>query len=648
MASARRPCLGELLEKHLLSGLLLTPPARREQWRLPVDDIFRRWFPDTDPTSLLTVPWIHVPILAVQGGNSRVVAMMIGLPPEGDSCHALDRTAAGPGIAEAVAVAHRLAGRPGGVVYWFLQQKDETPLQGGSLALPVAIALVLFQRSISWPRGLYATGELNGDGTIAAVDHVREKYDAVACSCGLFLAPFPAPADTAPVSPRDRPILTCATFDDACFAATLFSGGTTEADIALYQACWISERNFFAHFHEIPMPMLSSERAKDYYRLVQAEPEKYLERLAEIFQRCSHLRVRGQILVDLLSPETVMNIAGKSSANAFSAFHWCLAAIAFFNHCGLVREGRRWSSCIEHLCAVVDLEELNRFINHDFVSHRFNRYDFRPQPTRMLAKALAREENKQKIYPGCNALLGALYGTLAQNYGFCGPGYFHSLLDMTARARLAFGGKYHGESQRLLNYEIYGYLDCGNTEKAMGLVNPYLGLAESDGPEQWLRRADVLLESTGSSAPFMVALVMRLLSEIGYIPSPADIRKSASKICHHHGHPWQLVALNLGRLAVTAGLNTEADHLFRHSLHICLDDSETMRPMGLLALAGLQAAGRVGRKEYASAEGIRRWLRRTDSLNREHFQSILEMENGGELLHAMQRNRSRLFPFSYR
>lgn len=343
-----------------------------------------------------------------------------------------------------------------------------------------------------------------------------------------------------------------------------------------------------------------------------------------------------------------MNIAGKSPANGFSAFNWCLAAVAFFNHCGQVRESRRWSSRAEHLRTVVDLEELNRLINHDFVGRRFNRYDFRPQPTRMLAQALVQEENKQKIYPGSNSLLGALYGTLAQNYGFCGPEYFQSLLDMTTRARQAFGGKYHGESQRLLNYEIYGYLDRGRREQALALVNPYLGLAEPDGPEQWLERAEKLLESTGSSAPFMVALVMRLLHDIGFVPPPAHVRRITAGICRRHGHPWQLIALNFGWLAVAAGLHAEADHLFRHSLRICLDDSDTMRPMVLLALAGLEAAGLAGRDEYALAEEIRGWLLKTDSLNREHFRSILALENGEELLPAVQHNRRHLFPFSYR
>ncbi len=77
-AAARRHGLDELLEKHLLSGFLLTPGNRQEQWRLPAADIFRRRFPDTDWATLLTVPWIHVPIIAVQGGNGRFVTMMIG------------------------------------------------------------------------------------------------------------------------------------------------------------------------------------------------------------------------------------------------------------------------------------------------------------------------------------------------------------------------------------------------------------------------------------------------------------------------------------------------------------------------------------------------------------------------------------------
>ena len=643
-ASARQHGLTELLEKHLLSGFLLTPGNRQKQWPLSARDIAGRLFPGTDQKLLQTTPWIHVPILTVQGTNGRVVSMMLGLLPDCTDCHAVGSPTPDTRTAKAVCGACRVAAGGQGVVYWFLQQEDEQPVRGNSLALPIALALALLRRSICRPEGLYATGGLDPDGRIIPVDHIREKYCTVELSCRLFLAP----ADTALSRTADQSLHACTNFDDACFAALLYSGGMTAADISLYQACWISEHNFFNHFHELPLAMVRSDRACSLYRRVQANPGKYLELLSRCFSRCSHDRQRGQIMAELFTPENIQTLAGASPSLDFSAFNWCLAAVAFYNHCGKVRESRRWNSCAEPLQSRVDLQEIGKAVNHAFISRRLNRYDFRPEPTPELADVREQEEKKQQVYPGGNALLGALYGTLAQNYGFCGPSHLSSLLDMTARARQAFGRKYQRETERLLNYEIYGYLDSGRTEQARQLTGKYLGLDASCEPEDWLQQAEMELTTSDVSGSFKVALMMRLLSEIEYTPSPSHITGSISMICRQQGHPWQLIALNLGRMAVTAGRLEDAGQLFRHSLQICLADSDTMYPMGLLALAELHATGLARGDDYRKAQELRKWLKQTDRLNADHFQAILELTDGEQLLHAVNRKRSRLFPFSYR
>jgi hypothetical protein len=642
--SAKQHDLTELLEKHLLSGFLLTPREQQNQWPLSARDVASRLFPDADQKFLQADPWLQVPVLAVQGKNGRVVSMMLGQLPDSTDCHAIGSPAPDSRTAEAVCGACRIAGWSRGVVYWFLQQGEEQPIRGNSLALPIALGLELLRRSTSWPEGLYVTGGLEPDGSIVPIDHVREKYRTVAPSCRLFLAP----SETALSRTTDQPIHACTNFDDACFTAVLYSGGTTAADILLYQACWISEHNFFHHFHELPLSMVNSDRACDFYRRVQAEPEEYLALLSRCFSRCSHDRQRGQIMADLFTPERIQGLAGRSTSYDFSAFNWCLAALAFHNHCGQVTESRRWSSCAETLRAMVDPKEINRFINHSFVDCRFNRYDFRPHPTPELTAVLEQEEKKQKVYPGSNALLGALYGTLAQNFGFCGPAHLDSLLEMTDRARQAFGRKYQHETERLLNYEIYGYLDSGGLEQARQLTVKYLGLDQSCGPDEWLQQAKMLLTVTDLSGPFRVALVMRLLSEIGYKPSPSHITGSISMICRQHGHPWQLIALNFGRMAATTDHLEDASLLLRHSLRICLADSDTMRPMGLLALAELHTAGLAGGDDYRKAQQIRLWLTQTDWLNTTHFQPILELRDSEELLHGVNLERNRLFPFSYR
>ena len=643
-ASAQQYGLTELLEKHLFGGFLLTPRAQQDQWPLSPRDVAGRLFPGTDQELLQVAPWIHVPILAVQRKKGRAVSMMVGLLPDSTDCRAIGSPTPDARTAEAVCRACRIAGAGNGVIYWFLQQEDEQPVQGNSLALPVALAVEFLCRSASWPEGLYATGELEEDGSIVPVAHVREKYRCIAPSCRLFLAP----ADMTLPHSADQPVHGCTSFDDACFAATLYSGGTTAADISLYQACWISEHNFFNNFHELPQAMAKSPRAREFFRRAAAEPESHLHLLTGCFRRCRHDRRRGQYLAELFTPEKIENLTGNSPSLDFSAFNWCLAAVAFHNHCGQVRESRRWRSCADSLLSRVDLMEIGRFINHTFVGHRFNRYDFRPEATPELTAVLEQEEKKQEVYPGSNALLGALYGTLAQNFGFCGPSRLPSLLEMTYRARKAFGRKYLHETERLLNYEIYGYLDSGQPKQARQLTGKYLGLGDSCGPEDWLQQAETLLTAPDASGPFKAALVMRLLSEIGYKPSPAYITARISIICRQRGHPWQLIALNLGRMAAAAGRLEDAGQLFHHSLRICLADSDTMRPMGLLALGELYTTGLTDDDDYRKAQEINKWLKQTDRLNTDHFHAIFGLMDSKELLHGVNLERNRLFPFSYR
>ncbi len=641
---AEQTGLTELFDRHLLSGFLLTPRNRQYQWPRSVHALAGRVFPVHEQKLTESTHWIQIPILAVQGTCGRVVTMMLGLLPDSTGCHGIGSTATDTLTGNALCATCCPAGRENGFVYWFLQAADEQPVQGNSLTLPVALGIELLNQAVCWPKGLYATGDLKPDGTIAGVDHVMEKYRCVAPMCRLFLVP----ADTGLPDDSNLPIHGCPDLDNARFAAQLFSGDTPAADIALFQACRVSRRNFFNHFHELPTAILQSDKARSFLSEVAAEPENHLERIVPCFNRCSHDRQRGQIMAELFTSEQILTLAETSPALDFSAFNWCLAAVAFHNHCGQTWESCNWSSCADALRSRVDLKEIGKAVNHNFVSLRFNRYDFFPEPGSEFAKTLQQEEQKQAVYPGSNALLGALYGTLAQNYGFCGPCHLSSLLDMTGRARQAFARKYHRETERLLNYEIYGYLDSGDTERAGQLLGTYLELDKSSEPAEWLRRAELLLtHPDNASAPFKAALAIRLLSENNFLPI-SDITGTVAAICGQYGHPWQLTALNMGRISANAGTLEDAEQLFRHSLRICLADSDTMRPMGLLALAELQAAGLANDNDYTTAEEIQKWLRHTDRLNSRHFQIILELREGKELLYRVKLERNRLFPFSYR
>lgn len=643
-SAAGRHGLTELLEKHLLSGFLLTLPERRKQWPLSLDNIAKQLSVDTDLKILQTASWIQVPILTVQGTRSQTISMLIGLVRNSTECRVIVPPVPDRETIKTVDNACRTAGWSKGVACWFLQAGDEQPVSGQSLALPTALALDFLKRSTPWPPDLFATGGLALDGRVLRVDGLKEKYDFIACSCRLFLTP----AGNLLHSDSNRTVYGCATLDEARFAARLYSDGAGSADIALYQACMVSEEHYFRHFHKLTPAMAQSKKAEIFFQRAADDPEKYLEMLTRCFSRCSHDRQRGQRLAEMFTPETILSLTGSEPSLDFAAFNWCLAAMAFYNHQGRVTESRDWCECAGALYENVDRVEIVKAVNHGFICNRFNRYDFRPELTPDLAAILETEEKKQETYPGSNYLLGALYGTLAQNFGFCGPACFSSLVTMTEKARQAFGRKYLRETERLFNYEIYGHLDCGNLEQARKLLRPYLGPDMDREPVNWPRQIESLLTGMDDASPFRLALVLRFLGDTGYrVPAPW-MAETLFTIRGRHGHPWQLIALNLGRMAIRSGALDEAGEFLRHSRDICLSDGDTMRPMALLPLAELHKTGHAEPGQYCQALEISQWLERTTGLKRDHFRPILGITDGAKLLQEVNRQRARLFPFSYR
>ena len=260
------------------------------------------------------------------------------------------------------------------------------------------------------------------------------------------------------------------------------------------------------------------------------------------------------------------------------------------------------------------------------------------------------EGKRQAFFSGSNYLLGALYGTLAQNYGFCGPTHLSAVLEMLARAEDAFGGKYYLEKERLINYRIYALLDSGMARDTTSLLNDYLGLNSEAGQDDWFQEVQNLLTTKNSTNVFKAALALRVLADTGYHPS---LPKNTGLNCvpallEQTSHPWQLIALNLGKILLSVNQSNEAEELFRHSVHACLSGGDTLQPMGLLALAELHAAGLANTYDYQKIQEIIRWLGQTTALNTKHFRPILDTATPESLLEEVMKKRNTLFPFSYR
>ncbi len=640
--------LEELLARHLLAGILLDRRPRQAAWPAEIREPLLRHLDGIDPAAALGWHWIGVPVVAVLAGRARSVWMLIARQPAGSGCRCLCAPVPDTGTRDCIRQALEQVDPDHGFSYWFLQEAEEPPVRGPSLGLAVGLAALLLREEKNWPRGLYATGTLEPGAIVGPVGHIREKRRAAGADCRLFLIP----AANSLGSGAGREFLACRSFADARFAVGLFAGGVAADSIALCQAASSDPGELLAAFPRLPLSFLRSETCAGLLRQATDDLSRFLPALARCLRQCDQDTPRAAILADLLPADELRRLCQDRNDQppepVFAAFRWCLARIALASHQGDVTTSETWAQVAGELRPRVEADDVGHLVTRNMVAGRFNRYDFRPDPPAEFRHALRIERRRWEIDRRSNPLLGAMYGTLAQNFGFCGPAFLDQLQDATDNAEKAFGRKHRQEGRRMVNYRIYGLLDAGRQEEAARLLPPYLGADRGSGPAEWFVTACRLLQEQDSDAVFRASLALRLLADTGFAGGDArEWQVVVAIVSAAQAHPWQLVALNLGRIAAAAGLSGLAARLFRHAADICGRGGETMRPMALLPLAELQAAGDAGGRSREIGK-IRDWLWQTTSLNRAHFQAILGLDGPDDIARVVLRERRLLFPFSYR
>ena len=641
---ADRAGLRPLLEKHLLSGMLLNSGEQWQEWPIEPCRLIEQHLENLDPKTALACPWIQVPIPVVQGSAARVVWMLLGRLPEPGNCRCVSAPCPDAQTLDMLAQAVAWGDPEHGHICWFLQQREDQPVRGSSLGLTAALAASLLAGDTPWPAGLYATGGLGPGGRIYPVGHVQEKFYNTDPDCRLFLYP------TDPVITLPLPAAACAALDDATFAVNQYTSGAAPDKIALLQTCRFSLKELLAHFQELPLPFLSNQACRDLLQQAVADPDSSVKPLAAALWQCGHDRSRGKYIYSLFSPADILKLVHRPNQEPnfiFDIFDFCLACIAHANHCGSIAEGRAWKELADRLSPDVETQERNTLLTHDLVQTRFNCYDFRPELPTSFSNALAQEEKLQNVYPHDSYRLGAMYGTLAQNFGFCGPDFLDKLLDAADRAETAFGDRYWQERKRLDNYRIYGLLDAGQVENAACLIPQYLD-QENKNTDIWFTTAMQLLSSGTSEEIFKSSLVLRFLADDGYRIHNDQWRTAVPHIMKQKSHPWQLIGLNLARILTHSGQAREAEPLLMYATQLCSAGGETIRPMALLPLAELDRAGSADRAALETTAQTIHWLGNDAPLNHDHFRLLLQTDNPAEQLEIVRTQRSVLFPFSCR
>jgi hypothetical protein len=341
---------------------------------------------------------------------------------------------------------------------------------------------------------------------------------------------------------------------------------------------------------------------------------------------------------------------GVLEAAPLAVYRWSTLNIALANHRGKFSGVQQWielAEDLEHEVLQSDYPMTCDYHNHMLV-HRHNRYHFNPELPDALNRKLEALESlyKQQCRMGTstNKDIGRLYGTIAQNYAFCGPGYLETALSYFDRARTALGeGRANDlkpEWTRQLNYQVYAFLDAGRFEEAEKHLMQYLEV--SDLKQVWQKLEHLLPFHHAALARYLADA--RVTDELQYYFGWSAAGKSQSGDLEH---PRQLWNYNMGRLASILEEEKTAAGFYRKSLACCFspESGPTINVMALLPLAGLKQIGSLKQDEIRSGE--RRIRAAAGELDRDHFQPLFE-HDFETILDLTWAEPQTFFPFTYR
>ncbi|SFM74162.1 hypothetical protein [Thermodesulforhabdus norvegica] len=351
----------------------------------------------------------------------------------------------------------------------------------------------------------------------------------------------------------------------------------------------------------------------------------------------------------LVRPLLVVVEKASSRVDPLALWHISLCGWAYACTEGAVDEARSWRVLADQALAKIartpqQLEFLADYHNRLFVQMRHLNFRFSeelPEGFRSVLEKLETLYNCDSFeaYP----VLGRMYGTVAQNYGFLGPSYLTRLEEYVRRAQKAFGDgqirEYCEDWRREFNYMIYGYLDAGQFKEAREYLLPYLNV----------KTLDNLKCSLGK---YELAALMRFAADTdeGMIIPVDTINRLLNN--DEFSHPFQLILFNLGRILRERDRKRQA---WVKSLTVALNLKGPRRLFGLLPLAALCNEELASEQEIMEGmKQIEAEVSRLKGFNVTHFEGLLGAGFSEDFnavkgrLGKIWKERDKFFPFTYR
>ncbi|HIQ38363.1 MAG TPA: hypothetical protein EYH36_10300, partial [Desulfocapsa sulfexigens] len=493
----------QLLQRHLLAASILFQDQNLHRQELQKIYSLEDIFPDIELVELQSVSWIAFPIAVVKERRAVKITLLLGLKTGNGKCIVQNRPQFSKSSRESLELSV-----PDGkdLLVWTLQYESDSPVTGHSLALPSALAISFLQNKKKWPEQLLATGELTAGGQVRAVQDIQKKKLLLPGDSALFLVPM---ENNTPDS--DKRVVPVQSIHEAIAVVNhLHQGIYDPQTIRLFQLAAQDAHILLERFNSLPIEFFVLHDLSTVYKKIRNNPDEYIGQLISCFKEAKNRTQLPDELMDLFVCDDILKLAQRDQ---FTAIQFCLVQLAWQNHYGRTNKSRQWSSLAVTIAQSYEVKkELTSLANNDFINTRFNRYDFRPELPELFKLRLEHEKQLHQLQEDDGKRLGAMYGTLAQNYGFCGPTYLTHLKEMTDKAMDAFGRRDAGEHSRILSYLIYGFLDNDAFTEANTLFCKVFSLP-ADRPESWIRKIFAGCESEFFRLPFPITLLCRLLAE---------------------------------------------------------------------------------------------------------------------------------------
>lgn len=519
-------------------------------------------------------------------------------------------------------------------------------ISGPSLGLPCFLAAAGCCEGLPDIR-ILSTGQLDGFGAVLPVEYVQIKVDSAEGCCQLFLYPQGSKApvsrlECVPVAHVGEALAVMACYQPgmglkiAQAEKVLQAGQGLAREICSFRtgmSVWL-QRNRDA----IAAGLASDPSLGELVQQLQLWCDSTLRHDPEL----------GSAVLKCLSLELAWKVSEESAQLA-----WSIGVLQMdgANHRGSLVEFARWRALVDRLRTKIDSFEnagrhLTLYYVQAIIGDRHNRYVFSEElpkdedaMSEIMEMEAAFELLRAKGRCRENTRLGRYYGTLGQNYGFCGPGFLVQCLrhlDLAISCFCADSVRSEKERNRDQLYKAFALSSAGRTDDAVETLRGITGLW---GQGHW---------NLKDMNPYQTHALLRAHvdsgngMDAGLWQSIAGLQGGQAR----RAHPWQLITYNLGLLAPDSDA---AYRMLRESLALCLapEAGPTIQVMALLPLAQLHAAGHClpdmddhFRRAIAPVYG-------TD-LSREHFVCLIQAGTTDEILRRVQKEKVRLFPYSYR